>query len=67
MKKSSQRIIKPYSWYGINIPPEKDDWVKLEKINSTIALNVLHEKEKEICPAYISKYNSTREKKLSFY
>ena len=70
--KKSKRIMKfypfinKYSWYGINFASEKDDQIKFEKINSIIALNVLREKEKEICPAYISKYNSTREKKLSF-
>ena len=37
-----------------------------EKNNPIIALNILHIKEKEIYPAYISKYNSTREKQIIF-
>ena len=57
-------FISKYNWYGVNFPSEKDEWVKIGKINSTIALNVLCEKEKEICPACISKYNSTREKQI---
>ena len=70
LKKNPQGIMKispfinkyKYNWYQINFQLEKDDWVKLEKVNSTIALNMLYEKEKEICPAYISKYNLTHEK-----
>ena len=37
-----------YNRYGINFPSKNDDWVKFEKINSTIVLNVLYGKEKEI-------------------
>ena len=55
-------FINKYNWYGINYP--SDDWLKFEKINSTIAINVLYEKEKEICPANISKYNSTLENQI---
>ena len=70
IRKTPQGIMKispfinkyKYNWYQINFQLEKDDWVKLEKVNSTIALNMLYEKEKEICPAYISKYNLTHEK-----
>ena len=50
-------FINKYNWYGINFPSEKDDCIKSEKINSTIVLNVLYEKEKEISAAYISKYS----------
>ena len=32
-----------------------DDWKTFEKNNSAIALNILYIKEKDICPAYISK------------
>ena len=35
-----------------------------EKNNPTIALNILCIKEKEICPAYISKINSNCEKQI---
>ena len=35
------------------------------KDNSTIALNFLYTKEMEIYPAYILKYNSHREKKIT--
>ena len=36
----------------------------LRKNNPTIALNILYIKEKEICPSYIPKYNSTCEKQI---
>ena len=35
-----------------------------EKNNPTIALNILYIKEKETCPAYISKINSNCEKQI---
>ena len=34
------------------------------KDNPTIALNILYIREKEICPTYISKHNSTRKKQI---
>ena len=43
-------------------PSKIDDWKTFEKNNSTIALNLLYTKEMEICPAYISKYNSVKNK-----
>ena len=48
-------IINKYNWKGINYPSKIDDWKMFEKNNPTIALNILCIKEKEICPAYISK------------
>ena len=36
----------------------------LRKNNSAISLNIVYIKEKEILPAYISKHNSIREKKI---
>ena len=45
-----------YSWDGIRHPSEnKKDSKAFKKINSTIALNFLYNKEMKICPAYISK------------
>ena len=41
-----------------------DDWKTFEKNNSTIALHILYTKEKEICPADISKINSNCEKPI---
>ena len=41
-----------------------DDWKAFEKNNTTITLNTLYTKEKEILPAYISNHNSTREKQI---
>ena len=49
---------------GINYPSKIDDWKTFEKNNPTIAFNILYVKEKEICPAYISKINSNCEKQL---
>ena len=34
------------------------------KNSSTVALNVLYIKEKEICPAYVSKINSNCKKQI---
>ena len=43
-------FISKYNWKGINYHSKIDDWKKFEKNNPTIAI-----KEKEICPANISK------------
>ena len=70
IKKDPQRItkVKPfvnkYNWEGINYPSEKNDWKKFEKINVTIALNVLYAKKEKIYPAYVSKHNSNRERQV---
>ena len=70
IKRDLQRIskIKPvinkYNWNEIKYPSKIDDWKTFEKNNPTIALDILHIKEKEIYPAYISKHNSTREKQI---
>ena len=45
-------------------PLEKDDWKRIWENNLTIALNVLYVKNEKIYPAYISKYNSNREKRI---
>ena len=47
-------------------PSEKDGWRKFETNTSTIALNVLHEKEMEFFRAYISKQSSNRKKRIIF-
>ena len=71
IKRDPQRIskIKPfinkYNWKGTNYSSKIDDWKTFEKNNPTTALNILHIKEKEILPAYISKHNSTREKQIT--
>ena len=62
IKKDPQRIeikpfIKKYNENGIKQPSKLDDWKALEKNNSTIALNILYIKERQIYPAYISKHN----------
>ena len=57
-------FINKYDWKGINYPSKIDDWKTFEKHNPTIPLNILYIKEKEILPAYISKHNSTHEKKI---
>ena len=46
-----------YKWKGMNYPSKTDDWKTFQKNNPMIALNILHIKETEICPAYISKIN----------
>ena len=42
-----------------------DDWKVFQKNNPTISLHILYIKEKEIFPAYISKFNSNCEKKIT--
>ena len=45
LEKNPQIIINLYhfickcNWYGISFPSEKDDWVKLEKVNPLIVHN----------------------------
>ena len=56
-------FINKYYQKGINYLTKLDDWKRFEKNNLTIALNILYIKEKEILPAYISKHNSTCEKR----
>ena len=58
----TKAFINKYNWKGIDFPPEKDNMKKFEKINVTIALNVLHTKKEKIYPAYVPKHNSNREK-----
>ena len=57
-------FINKYNWKGLNIPSEKDVRKKSEKDNVTIALNILYAKEEKVYPAYVSKYNSNREKQV---
>ena len=54
-------IIK-YKWKGINYLSKILDWETVEKNNPIIALNILYVKEKQMCPAYVSKINLNREK-----
>ena len=56
-------FINKYNWKGLNYPPKLDDWKTFEKNNPTIALNILHITEKEICPTYILEINLIVKKK----
>ena len=49
---------------GINFQSEKDDQKKFEKNNRRNALNALYAKKCKIYTAYVSKYNSNREKQV---
>ena len=58
--------INQYKWKGIKFPSDKEDCKKIEQNNKGIALNILflpHNK-KEICHAYISKYNHKRKNQV---
>ena len=55
-------FINKYNWERINFPSEKDNWKIFEKINVAVPLNILYTKKEKICPAYVSKHNSNREK-----
>ena len=58
-------FINNYNWKVINHLTKIDHWKTFAKNNPTIAPNILHIKEKEICSAYISKQNSACEKNNS--
>ena len=60
----SEQLTNKYNWKGINYLSKKDGWKTFGKNSPTIALNILYIKEKEICPAFISKINSNCEKKI---
>ena len=72
IKKDLQRVsniepfISKYNYDGIKYLSKIDDWKTFEKNNLAIVCNVLCTKEMEICPAYISKYNSNCERNLPF-
>ena len=53
------------NWKGIGYSSKVDGWKTFGKNNPTIALNILHIKEKEICSAYISKVNSICKKQTA--
>ena len=57
-------FINRYNWERIGYPSKIDEWKTFERNNSTIALNILFIKEKEILPASISKHNSTHGKQI---
>ena len=58
--------INNYNWNGIGSPSHFKDWKKFEENNKTISLNILFSSynKMQISPAYISKYNSTRDNKV---
>ena len=68
IKKDPEKIsklrpyINQYSWKGIKFPSDKENWEKFEQNNKEIPLNMLFQRhnKKEICHAYISKYNRKR-------
>ena len=72
MKKTPQRIskLKPYinkyNWKGIKFLARPEEWIKFERNNKTIALNVLYipHNTKTISVAYRSEYNNKRKKQV---
>ena len=72
IEKDPQRIskLKPYinkyNWKGIDFPAGPKDWIKFERNNKTIALNVLYVQynTKTISVAYRSEYNNMRKKQV---
>ena len=59
--------INKYNWEGIYFPAGPKEWMKFEKNNKTIALNVLYipHNTKTISVAYRSEYNNKCKKQLS--
>ena len=70
IKTNPERILKPcinkYNWKGIDFPAGPKDWIKFERSNKTIALNVLYipHNKKTIRVAYRSEYNSNDKKQV---
>ena len=72
IKTNSERIskLKPYinkyNWKGIDFPAGPKDWIKFERNNKTIALNVLYipHNTKTIRVAYRSEHNNKRKKQV---
>ena len=58
-------FINKYNWDKIKYSSKINAWKTFEKNNSKIQLKVLYTKKKEIFPAYISKYNSNRKKRIT--
>ena len=60
------KCINKYNWERVEFPAGPKDWIKFERNNKTIALNILfapHNTEK-LRVAYRSKYNHKREKQV---
>ena len=72
IKTNPERIskLKPYinknNWEGIDFPAGPKDWIKFERNNKTIALNVLYipHNTKTIRVAYRSKHNNKHKKQV---
>ena len=58
--------INKYNWKGIKFPARPEEWIKFERNNKTIALNVLYipRNTKTISVAYRSEYNNKRKKQV---
>ena len=53
--------INTYNWKGIDFPAGPKDWIKFEKNNKTIALNVLYiPRNTKTISAYRSEYNKRK-------
>ena len=55
-----------YNWEGIEFAAGPKDWIKFERNNKTIALNVLYipQNTKTISVAYRSEYNNKRKNQV---
>ena len=58
--------INKYNWEGIEFPAGPKDWIKFERNNKTIALNILYIKHnaETISVAYRSEYNQRRKRQV---
>ena len=72
IEKNPERIsklkhyINKYNWEGIDFSAGPKEWIKFEKNNKIIALNILYipHNTKTISPAYRSEYNNKRKKQV---
>ena len=58
--------INKYNWEGIDVPAGPKDWIKFERNNKTIALNILFmpHNTKTIRVAYRSEHKIKRKKQV---
>ena len=75
IEKNPERIsklkhyINKYNWEGIDFSAGPKEWIKFEKSNKIIALNILYipHNTKTISPAYRSEYNNKRKKQVVLF
>ena len=60
-------FINKYSRKVINYQSGKDGWKNVQKHNPVMALNVLYEREIEMCPAYVPYFKTQLKQRKTNY